>query len=244
VLRQGPTETFLRRSTVEQSLCARPHFGERALGRRTCIECRRRRQNYPNSGSVPMQSPRFSCAAVILLVASLCGVCHAQSRYRPPGGSPLPRQLDYFRRDVGVLDRYNTFVAPRRQLDRSLQQLQARQQQDMQGTQQSLSQIRQSTAAPTGTGATFMNYSHYYSNNGTTPVRASVGRTPPIRASYGNSFASNYASSDYGAGSVGVDSYGASSYGASNSASRSYTTPSYRANSFRAGSSRTSSYSP
>jgi hypothetical protein len=86
-------------------------------------------------------------------------------RYRPPGGSPIPRELDYFRRDVGVLDPYNTFVAPRRQIDRNFQMLEAQEQYNAQRTQSEISQLRRSTAAPTGTGATFMNYSHYYSRS-------------------------------------------------------------------------------
>ena len=88
-------------------------------------------------------------------------------RYRPPAGATMPRALDYFRQDVGALDPYNTFVAPRRQLDRNLQALQQQEDYNTRRSQQEISQInsqiRQSTAAPTGTGATFMNYSHYYS---------------------------------------------------------------------------------
>jgi len=97
-------------------------------------------------------------------------------RYRPPAGSTMPRALDYFRRDVGVLDPYNTFVAPRRQLDRNLQLLQRQEdynaQRAEQGISQLNSQIKQSTAAPTGTGATFMNYSHYYTRS------SGVSRSP------------------------------------------------------------------
>jgi hypothetical protein len=179
-----------------------------------------------------------------LILVLQCCLCHAQSRYRPPGGSPLPRQLDYFRRDVGVLDPYNTFVAPRRQLDRSLQQLQTRQLQDEQRTSQSLSQMRQSTAAPTGTGATFMNYSHYYSNTASAPVRASGSRSTTARTtgSYGSNFASNYAASNYGAGTMGTGSYSPSPSGPSSYATRSYATPSYRANSHGTAGSRASSY--
>lgn len=88
-------------------------------------------------------------------------------RYRPPAGSPLPTQLDYFRQDVGVLDPYNTFVAPHRRLNQNLQALQAQEDFNTRRTQAEISQIRESAVAPTGTGATFMNYSHYYSRGNT-----------------------------------------------------------------------------
>lgn len=184
------------------------------------------------------------CPCMMLIAACCCCSAYAQSRYRPPGGSPLPRQLDYFRRDVGVLDPYNTFVAPRRQLDRSLQQMQVRQQQEEQRTSQSLSQIRQSSAAATGTGATFMNYSHFYSTNATAPIRASAnGATSTrIRSSYGSNFASNYAASNYAATNYGASNYGASSFGVSSSTTRSYSTPSYRANSYSTGGIRAGNY--
>jgi hypothetical protein len=94
-------------------------------------------------------------------------------RYRPPAGPTMPRALDYFRRDVGVLDPYNTFVAPRRQLDRNLQMLQQQENDNARRAQQDISQlnsqIRQSTAAPTGKVGNdwnpFMNYSHYYTRS-------------------------------------------------------------------------------
>jgi len=182
----------------------------------------------------------------VLLMVSLCCVCHAQTRYRPPAGSTLPRQLDYFRADVGVLDPYNTFVAPRRQLDRTLQQMQTQERTDVQRAQQAMSQIRQSTAAPTGTGATFMNYSHYYGSTNT-PVRASGSRSTSVRASpsyAGSSLSSSAAASAFGAGNYGADSYGASSFGTTSSGTRSYATPSYRANSSGAGGARGGSYVP
>jgi hypothetical protein len=120
---------------------------------------------------------RLTSISAFALLALTAGSALAQiPRYRPPGGSPIPRQLDYFRRDVGVLDPYNTFVAPRRQLDRNLQTLQAQEDYNARRTQQELSQlntqIKQSGAAATGTGATFMNYSHYY------PRGNQAGRAP------------------------------------------------------------------
>jgi hypothetical protein len=113
-----------------------------------------------------------SIAAFVLLFLSASSALAQIPRYRPPGGPTMPRALDYFRRDVGVLDPYNTFVAPRRQLDRNLQSLQAQEDYNARRAQQEISQIRQSTAAPTGTGATFMNYSHYFPRGNT------AGRAP------------------------------------------------------------------
>ena len=83
-------------------------------------------------------------------------------RYVPPAGRTLPEELNYFRRDVGLLDQYNGFVAPLRQLDYQLRTMQNQQRADFQAAQRAISQIRTSQAAPTGVGAGFMNYSHYY----------------------------------------------------------------------------------
>jgi hypothetical protein len=129
--------------------------------------------------------------------------------------------LDYFRSDVGVLDPYNTFVAPRRRLDQNLRQLASQQYADEQRTQQSLSMIRQAGVAPTGTGATFMNYSHYYGMGGGSgmnggmngSVRTARARTTSARPS--SSYASGITSSmtsTYGAGSFSVDSYKPASF--------------------------------
>ena len=85
--------------------------------------------------------------------------------YRPPAGPTLPRQLNYFRRDVGLLDQYNTFVQPQRQLEAQLSQMQQQQAAAFRSTQRQLEQlneVRPSQAAATGVGATFQNYSHYY----------------------------------------------------------------------------------
>lgn len=86
-------------------------------------------------------------------------------RYTPPAGSPLPAELDYFRRDVGVMDPFNTFVAPRRQLRNQLNAMSAREAANFQSAQQEITSIREAVAAPTGVSAGFMNYSHYYSRS-------------------------------------------------------------------------------
>ena len=87
-------------------------------------------------------------------------------------GPTLTPYLDYFRRPTGILDRYNQFVIPRRQLTDTLQQQQSQIQQQDVGLQQvrteigqvegRLQQIRQPAVRPTGNPASFMNFSHYF----------------------------------------------------------------------------------
>lgn len=109
---------------------------------------------------------RVVIAALLGLSALACfQEAQAQPRYVPPAGPVLPRQLDYFRRDFGLTDPYNAFVQPRRQLDYQMQTLAQQQQNNFNTTQRELdrlNQIRQSSAAPTGVGAGYMNYSHFY----------------------------------------------------------------------------------
>jgi len=108
---------------------------------------------------------------VVALSASvaLAGSAFGQyPRYVPPSGRTLPNELNYFRADVGLMDQYNTFVSPIRQLDNQLGRMQLQQQSDFRAAERGISQIRTSLAAPTGVGAGFMNYSHYYRNLPTT----------------------------------------------------------------------------
>jgi len=89
---------------------------------------------------------------------------HAQiKRYRSPSGPTLPSQLNYFRGDVGLLDPYNSIVNPSNQLNNQVRSMEKQQE----ANRRAIDQTRQelllpSEAAPTGTGATFGNYSHYY----------------------------------------------------------------------------------
>jgi hypothetical protein len=107
----------------------------------------------------------FLAVAAGLAVSIFADQAQAQMRYRPPAGPTLPSQLNYFRRDVGLLDQFNTFVRPQRQLEAQLRQMTEQQLADYRQTQRELEQLQQvrpSEAAPTGVGATFLNYSHYY----------------------------------------------------------------------------------
>src|SRR2546429_5779044 len=85
-------------------------------------------------------------------------------RYMSPAGSPIPNALNYFRFDglTPLLDSYRGVVVPQQNLGYQLQSMTAREQADYRTTQRTLQDIRESEAAPTGVGATFMNYSHYY----------------------------------------------------------------------------------
>lgn len=112
--------------------------------------------------SAGAQQPRYMPPAGRALQQDVRIIERRSPRYVPPAGNTLPNALNYFRRDVGVLDPYNTFVAPRQQLDYQLQTMTAQQQANFRDTQRTIAQIRASEAAPTGVGAGFMNYSHYY----------------------------------------------------------------------------------
>ncbi len=117
---------------------------------------------------------RFTFALTLLVAACVVAIpadqTHAQKpmkysqRYSPrrPTLSPY---LNYFRRDSGLLDNYNAFVAPRQRLQSRLQTQEAviyQQQQQLRQVQNSVSRYRQAGAGITGTHSTFMNYSHYF----------------------------------------------------------------------------------
>jgi hypothetical protein len=79
------------------------------------------------------------------------------------GGTP-PSALNLFRFDSRSPRNYDNVVLQTQQTQYQLQNLSFRQQADVRAMQQSLSQLREAEASPTGVGAGFMNYSHYYPN--------------------------------------------------------------------------------
>jgi hypothetical protein len=92
-------------------------------------------------------------------------------RYSPPAGPTVTPYLNYFRQDTGVVgDPYNAFIVPRRQLDTQITNLAKQQKLDTDETRKQVEQFRESEAAPTGAGAGFMNYSHFYRQS-TSPSR-------------------------------------------------------------------------
>lgn len=109
---------------------------------------------------------------VLFLLATFCICFEAKAqtpyrRYAPPAGPTITPYLNYFRRDVGAVgDPYNAFIVPRRQLDAQVYQLNQQQQTDFQTNQRQIRQMRETTAVPTGTGAGFMFFSHYYPQPG------------------------------------------------------------------------------
>src|SRR5438105_4125711 len=99
------------------------------------------------------------------LVMVWATAARAQGPYRSPAGPTLPPQLNYFRRDTGVLDQYNGIVAPTIQAQQAVQQLQSgisQQTSQLQNLQGQIQQIRDVPTARTGTASGFMKYSHYY----------------------------------------------------------------------------------
>lgn len=108
-------------------------------------------------------------AALALCAGVLASPASAQRRYRSPSGPTITPYLDYFRRDNGVLrDPYNAWVRPRRIVrDEIYQQRQSlytlgRGLRDVNRDVNQMQSLRASGASPTGTGSSFMNYSHYY----------------------------------------------------------------------------------
>jgi hypothetical protein len=89
-------------------------------------------------------------------------------RYQSRSGPTITPYLDYFRQDNGQLTPYHNFVQPKFQLRENQQQVDGFMRQEMtrganlQREVNQLQQLRQSTARPTGSGATYMNYSHFY----------------------------------------------------------------------------------
>jgi hypothetical protein len=101
--------------------------------------------------------------AFVVLLGTLPTVSWGQSpRYQPPAGSTIPRSLNYFRRDTGVLDPYNSFIEPQRQIDQRINTVNTMQRLQFNQYSRDIREIRKSTAADTGSNASFFNSSHYY----------------------------------------------------------------------------------
>src|SRR5256885_12582569 len=113
---------------------------------------------------------RIICSTCVLaaMLAANSDALAQTPRYMSPAGSPIPNALNYFRFDglTPLLDSYRGVVVPQQNLSYQLQSMTAREQADFRTTQRNLQDIRESEAAPTGVGATFMNYSHYYRAGG------------------------------------------------------------------------------
>jgi hypothetical protein len=105
--------------------------------------------------------------AIVAATATLPSDASGQG-YVSPGGPTITPYLDYFSLPVGPWqDNYHTFVRPKAELRSNLSRLGTAVNQQGRRLNQLGNDLQQletsSRAAPTGTGSTFMNYSHYYS---------------------------------------------------------------------------------
>lgn len=109
---------------------------------------------------------RVYAGIVVLLVLAASPVAFGQRplrRYQPPAGPTMSPYLNYNRPDFTTLPSdYQSFIVPQQRLQRNLYDLARTQQADFRKIEKDIQQVRNSAAAPTGTGAGFMNYSHYY----------------------------------------------------------------------------------
>ena len=106
------------------------------------------------------------CSVLVPLLMLVSSISVAQTplrRYQPPAGPTITPYLNYYRADLSTLPSpYESFVVPQQRLQRNLYELGRNQQADFRKVESEIQQVRTSTAAPTGVGASFLNYSHYY----------------------------------------------------------------------------------
>lgn len=129
---------------------------------------------------------------VVLAAAGGVSPVEAQSSkyYRPPRPTFSP-WFNLFQKNTGPLDNYHSFVRPEQRLFKTLQNqgTAIEQQRTQMGTlgQQVTQLERPSTVRPTGTGSTFMNYSHYYPSGGASAGGGGSSRSwsPPPASSGG-----------------------------------------------------------
>ena len=104
--------------------------------------------------------------AVILLAGGTIFTQSAAAQFSPQRPTISP-WMGIFQRNTGAMDNYNTFVRPQMELNRTLQMQGSaldRQEMGLQDLNYEMMQPQgnRSTMMPTGQGATFMNFSHYY----------------------------------------------------------------------------------
>lgn len=113
----------------------------------------------------------IAIVALVFALVPVLDLCAQQPRYVPPMGGVAPSALNLFRFDSRSPRNYDGTVLQMENQGYQLQNLAVRQQADYRATQQSITELRNVQAAPTGVGAGFMNYSHYY------PMRSGGART-------------------------------------------------------------------
>ena len=113
---------------------------------------------------MPKKLLGFLFAIVLLIIArSDCLAQRPLRRYQSPAGPTTTPYMNQFRADLSTMpNSYESFVVPQQRLQRNLYDLAQNQQADFRKVESDIKQVRTSTAAPTGVGASFQNFSHYY----------------------------------------------------------------------------------
>ena len=105
----------------------------------------------------------FAILSLLILTSSDSLAQRPLRRYQPPAGPTISPYQNYYRPDISMMpSSYQSFVLPQQRMDRSLYDLSQSQQADFRKVESDIKQVRTSTAAATGVGASFQNYSHYY----------------------------------------------------------------------------------
>ncbi len=111
-----------------------------------------------------MNRSLFAATLTVLVVTISASNVRAQSpsvrRFQPRRQTFSP-YMDYFRRDVGLLDQYNYFRQQQSQIDLQRQGLQ-QVGQEFQQLGGALPRFRPTGATPTGKGATFQTFSRFF----------------------------------------------------------------------------------
>lgn len=105
------------------------------------------------------------CLSAGIIAADAAGQTPRSYGYQPTRPTISP-WMNLYQRNTGAVDNYHTYVQPQKQLQETLQQQNARIQQQglgIRGLTHQLSDLEQGkTVRATGAGSVFMDYSHYY----------------------------------------------------------------------------------
>ena len=127
--------------------------------------------------------------AVIFLASGTIFSQSAAAQYTPQRSTVSP-WMGLWQRNTGAMDNYHTFVQPQMELNKTLQVQGSalnRQETGLQDLNYEMMQPQgnRSTMTPTGQGATFMSYSHYY--GGSRQLSRPVPSRPPTSRTAHNS---------------------------------------------------------
>lgn len=132
---------------------------------------------------------RFNTLLLVVILSGGAGFSRsavAQSTYTPQRPTVSP-WLGLWQNNSGALDNYHTFVRPQMELNNTLQMQNAALRRQEVGLQNLNNEAVQplGTATgmlPTGQGATFMSYSHYYGGNNRPTSRPMAPRPTASKA--------------------------------------------------------------